>query len=59
MPSDANVSKLSSNYGRAFEPTSNQQTMNNFNLIEPLYVNVAINLNSDFNPAFKDEPFKY
>jgi len=59
MPSDANVSKLSFNYGRAFEPTSNQQTMNNFNLIEPLYVNVAINLNSDFNPAFKDEPFKY
>jgi len=59
MPSDANVSKLSLNYGRAFEPTSNQQTMNNFNLIEPLYVNVAINLNSDFNPAFKDEPFKY
>jgi len=33
--------------------------MNNFNLIEPLYLNVAINLNSGFNPHFKEEPFKY
>jgi hypothetical protein len=33
--------------------------MQNFNLIEPLYINVAINLNSDFNPAFKEEFFKY
>ena len=29
------------------------------NLIEPLYVNVAINLNNDYNPQFKDDPFKY
>lgn len=33
--------------------------MNYFNLLEPMYLNVAINLNSDYNPTFKDEPFKY
>jgi hypothetical protein len=36
-----------------------QEKMHYFNLLEPMYVNVAINLNSDYNPAFKDEPFKY
>jgi hypothetical protein len=33
--------------------------MNYFNLLEPMYLNVAINLNSDYNPRFKEEPFKY
>ena len=28
-------------------------------LCEPFYVNIAINLNSGYNPAFKEEPFKY
>lgn len=34
-------------------------SVNHFNLCEPLYVNIAINLNNLYNPAFKDEPFKY
>jgi hypothetical protein len=33
--------------------------MHFFNLIEPLYVNVAFNLNNSYNPEFKEEPFKY
>lgn len=24
-----------------------------------MYLNIAINLNNDYNPMFKDEPFKY
>jgi hypothetical protein len=34
--------------------------MEYFNLIEPMYLNVAINLNPDYNPAYKSqETFKY
>ena len=44
---------------RAFTTKDAEKSMQNFNLIEPLYINVAINLNSDFNPAFKEEFFKY
>lgn len=36
-----------------------QDKMHYFNLLEPMYLNVAINLNNDYNPSFKDEPFKY
>lgn len=29
-------------------------------MVEPMYLNVAMNFNSDFNPAFKkNETFKY
>lgn len=60
LPSDENVSRsFCNNNFRAFEPSGTEKTMNNFNLIEPLYVNIAINLNSGFNPQFKEEPFKY
>ena len=30
-----------------------------FNLLEPMYLNVAMNFNNDYNPTFKNEPFKY
>lgn len=34
--------------------------MQYFNLIEPLYLNIALNFNSDFNPTHKkNETFKY
>jgi len=28
-------------------------------LFEPAYINVAMNFNTLYNPAFKNEPFKY
>ena len=35
-------------------------SINQFNLIEPMYLNVAINLNSNYTPAqATQEPFKY
>ena len=36
-----------------------KERMQYFNLVEPMYVNVAINLNTNYNPSFKHEPFKY
>jgi len=36
-----------------------KERMQYFNLVEPMYVNVAINLNQNYNPSFKHEPFKY
>jgi len=33
--------------------------MHYWNLLEPMYVNVAINLNNDYNPKYKNEDFKY
>ena len=31
-----------------------------YNLVEPFYVNIAINLNEYYNPTYKkNEPFKY
>ena len=36
-----------------------QLEIDNSNLLEPFYVNMAINLNNMYNPRFKDEPFKY
>ena len=38
---------------------SKTKGMNYWNLIEPMYLNVAINLNNDYNPRYKDEDFKY
>ena len=29
------------------------------NIVEPFYINVAINLNNRYAPAYKKEPFKY
>jgi hypothetical protein len=44
---------------RAYE-NSKHKGMNYWNLIEPLYLNVAINLNDSHNPRFKpEEEFKY
>lgn len=33
--------------------------MEYFNLVEPMYLNIAMNFNHNYNPAFKEEPFKY
>jgi hypothetical protein len=33
--------------------------MEYFNLVEPMYLNVAMNFNHQYNAAFKEEPFKY
>jgi len=33
--------------------------LNRHNLIEPFYINVAINLNTCYTPQYKQEPFKY
>jgi hypothetical protein len=35
------------------------QSINHHNLIEPFYVNIAINLNNSFTPKYKHEIFKY
>lgn len=50
----------------AFEESSSsssemrkKERMQYFNLVEPMYLNVAINLNTNYNPSFKHEPFKY
>ena len=29
------------------------------NIIEPFYINIAINMNNSYAPAYKKEPFKY
>ena len=29
------------------------------NIIEPFYINIAINMNNSYAPAYKNEPFKY
>jgi hypothetical protein len=34
-------------------------SINRFNLCEPFFVNIALNFNTLYNPAYKDEPFKY
>ena len=34
-------------------------TINHHNLLEPFYVNVAINMNNMYNPTYKQELFKY
>ena len=34
-------------------------SMHYFNLLEPMFVNVAMNFNNSYNPAYKNEPFKY
>lgn len=36
-----------------------KQSMHYFNLLEPMYINVALNFNNSYNPAYKNEPFKY
>ena len=33
--------------------------LNFHNLLEPFYINMAINMNNMYNPTYKDEPFKY
>lgn len=33
--------------------------LNRHNLIEPFYINVALNLNTCYTPLYKHEPFKY
>ena len=33
--------------------------INHHNLLEPFYVNVAINMNNMYNPTYKQELFKY
>lgn len=33
--------------------------LNFHNLLEPFYINMAINMNNMYNPTYKNEPFKY
>jgi len=33
--------------------------MQYFNLVEPMYLNIAMNFNHNYNALFKDEPYKY
>lgn len=49
----------------AFEDSSSisgemrkKERMQYFNLVEPMYVNVAINLNTNYNPSLKHEPYQ-
>jgi len=43
-----------------FKPNADQsKAITRHNLLEPLYVNIALNYNDHFNPEFKkNEPFK-
>lgn len=38
---------------------SGELGMNHHNLLEPFYINVAINMNNMYNPTYKQELFKY
>ena len=33
--------------------------LNNHNVLEPFYINMAINMNNMYNPTYKQELFKY
>lgn len=33
--------------------------INHHNLLEPFYINMAINMNNMYNPTYKQELFKY
>ena len=33
--------------------------INHHSLLEPFYINVAINMNNMYNPTYKQELFKY
>ena len=37
----------------------NEVGINHHNLLEPFYINVAINMNNMYNPTYKQELFKY
>ena len=43
----------------AMEGDDEHYGLNNHNLLEPFYVNMAINMNNMYNPTYKQELFKY
>ena len=38
---------------------SSEVGINHHNLLEPFYINIAINMNNMYNPTYKQELFKY
>jgi len=42
-----------------FQENEQADSINHHNIIEPFYLNTAINLNQMYAPAYKKEPFKY
>ena len=39
--------------------TGGELGINHYNLLEPFYINMAINMNNMYNPAYKQELYKY